>query len=391
VKLLFVHDHRFVFRGDAVFTSTGSFPAAAWSRYLEAFDHVTVVGRAAGPDVAADGLARSDRHGVAFLSAASLGTLYGQWRGGGAADLLAEQIAQADAVVVRLPSELGLRAAAIARRMGKAHAVEVVGCAWDGYRAYGGLKASLYAPLAYARMRQAIARSPFALYVTHYWLQGRYPCHGVTAAASNVEIELPGPQALAARRTRLDAIVGGAVPVLGTVGSLAVRYKGVQTAIAALARLKAQGLTLPYRVLGAGDLEPWRAMAQAAGVGDQVRFDGVLPPGEAVRGWLDSIDIYLQPSFQEGLPRATIEAMSRGCACIGSTAGGLPELLSPDLTHRPGDVRALAAAIRRLTDDPARLAQVSASNSAGSARFESATLHARRAAFYGRLRDAALA
>ena len=42
---------------------------------------------------------------------------------------------------------------------------------------------------------------------------------------------------------------------------------------------------------------------------------------------LDNIDIYLQPSLQEGLPRSVIEAMSRGCIAIGANTAGIPELL----------------------------------------------------------------
>jgi glycosyltransferase involved in cell wall biosynthesis len=43
--------------------------------------------------------------------------------------------------------------------------------------------------------------------------------------------------------------------------------------------------------------------------------------------WLDAIDIYVQPSRQEGLPRALIEAMSRGLPAFGARTGGIPELI----------------------------------------------------------------
>jgi glycosyltransferase involved in cell wall biosynthesis len=51
--------------------------------------------------------------------------------------------------------------------------------------------------------------------------------------------------------------------------------------------------------------------------------------------WLDKIDLYIQPSVTEGLPRALIEAMSRACPSIGSMVGGIPELLdSKYLFHK---------------------------------------------------------
>src|SRR5699024_6121027 len=48
---------------------------------------------------------------------------------------------------------------------------------------------------------------------------------------------------------------------------------------------------------------------------------------DQVFNWLDTIDIYVQPSRQEGLPRAVIEAMSRGLPAIGAKTAGIPELL----------------------------------------------------------------
>ena len=43
---------------------------------------------------------------------------------------------------------------------------------------------------------------------------------------------------------------------------------------------------------------------------------------------LDACDIYIQPSKQEGMPRSVIEAMARGCLCIGTNVGGMPEIIS---------------------------------------------------------------
>ena len=56
---------------------------------------------------------------------------------------------------------------------------------------------------------------------------------------------------------------------------------------------------------------PWMQEAKKMNVSNFIQFDGTLPSGQKVYDWLDEVDIYLQPSFQEGLPRALIEAMSR--------------------------------------------------------------------------------
>jgi glycosyltransferase involved in cell wall biosynthesis len=150
--------------------------------------------------------------------------------------------------------------------------------------------------------------------------------------------------------------------------------------------LRREGLDLAYAVLGPGDPADWRALAEREGVADLVAFDGTREAGEGVRRWLDGLDIHLQPSFQEGLPRATIEAMSRGVACIGSTCGGIPELLSPERTHRPGDAAGLADCVRRLASDPALIAETSRIDLEAAQSYHADALRSRRDEVYSRLR-----
>src|SRR6185295_900924 len=181
------------------------------------------------------------------------------------------------------------------RRTGKPYGVEMVGCAWDAMRNHGSRSARLYAPLFFRRTRRALRRAPLALYVTRRWLQQRYPTAGKAYAASDVEIAPIDAPALATRQARLERIARGEPPVLGTVASLRIRSKGVQTALAALEVLRGDGIALRYRVLGGGDVAPWAALAERHGVADLVAFDGIRPAGAGVAQWLDSIDVHLQP------------------------------------------------------------------------------------------------
>jgi len=76
-----------------------------------------------------------------------------------------------------------------------------------------------------------------------------------------------------------------------------------------------------------------------------VSFEGVLSRSD-VFDWLDEIDVYVQPSRTEGLPRALIEAMSRACPAIGSAVGGIPELLPRSCLFGPRDVGKFALLLR---------------------------------------------
>lgn len=370
--------------------TVGSFPKTIWQRYLAYFDEVVVVARDGGALPAESQLARSDVPGVRFALVAHY-PLSQRILGGPSKvrRVLEREMAAADALLVRVPSDIGTLAAGMARRRGLVWAGEAVGCAWDGYGNHGSRLARAYAPLALHRMRQVAATADQMLYVTREFLQRRYPGPSDSVGASDVEIVPLAHDRLRARQSRIASIRGGRAPVFGTVASLRIMSKGIQDAITALGRLRADGLRAEYRVLGAGDREPWIARARSANVESQVHFDGTRSAGDGVREWLDTIDVHLQPSYQEGLPRATVEAMSRGCACAGSTAGGLPELLPSDRLHRPGDIAAIGEMIRRFSADPDFLAQASATDLATSGSYLPGAIEPLRDAFYARLADRA--
>ena len=387
MRLLFAHDHRFHRGPSGEMYTTGCLPASTWSRYLEHFDEVHVIARDEGlaSDVAR--LGRADFPSVSFEFLPSLSSLRGLlFRSREMEKQMRSAIQSADAVVARLPSEIGLLAARHAQELGKPYAIEVVGCAWDGVFNYGTLAGRLYAPIAYWRARQAIRKAPMALYVPSRWLQSRYPTRGYGAAVSDVVLVPLSPQQEAKRERRLSALARGEKPILGTIASLRMRSKGIQTALEALSMLRKSGLDFHYRLLGAGPVEPWTDAAERLGIADLVHFDGTRSAGRGVSEWLDGIDIYLQPSFQEGLPRSTIEAMSRGCACIGSTCGGLPELLPPDRLHRPGDAAGLAGRIRALATDPGAVSEASRRDLDHAKDFDPALLKTRQSNFFARLR-----
>lgn len=387
MQLLFAHDHRFL-RGPAgQLYTTGCLPASAWDRYLEHFEELQVIAREDGATEEGVRLGRADRPGVSFEFFPSLSSFRQLvLPSPKLAKQMSSAVRRADAVVARLPSEIGLLAVHHARRLGKPYAVEVAGCAWDAYFNFGSLSARIYAPVASLRARRAIATAPFALYVTSSWLQGRYPTRGNSESASNVCLPPMDAAAIGRREQRLRALAEGKKPVLGTVASLQVKSKGIQTALSAVSSLRSDGFDLTYRVLGAGAVEPWRALAEALGVADLVHFDGTRSAGDGVCAWLDEIDIHLQPSFQEGLPRSTIEAMSRGAACIGSTCGGIPELLPPERLHRPGDVVGLSTRIRSLAGDPKAIFAASNADQRTAERYHPKELQRRRRNLYARLR-----
>ena len=78
------------------------------------------------------------------------------------------------------------------------------------------------------------------------------------------------------------------------------RYKGQQYIIKALALLRQQGIEMEYHLVGAGTGEYLRKVAKKNGVEDLVFLKGALPHSE-IMAFLDTVDIYIQPSKQEGI------------------------------------------------------------------------------------------
>jgi glycosyltransferase involved in cell wall biosynthesis len=83
--------------------------------------------------------------------------------------------------------------------------------------------------------------------------------------------------------------------------------------------------------------------------GDRVRFAGERPD---VRRLLAAADVVVLPSDREGLPMSVLEALAAGVPVVASAVGGLQSLGAGVELVAPGDVSALAAAVRRVLADP---------------------------------------
>lgn len=380
MRAVFAHDHRFVSGPDGVYTN-GQFPATLWQRYLQHFDTLVVIGRRR-PDFRTSGLERSSAAGVTFEFAPSLSSPLRQVaRRPKVQRLVRDTLRQANAVIARLPSEIGLIAVSEAGRVGLACAVELVECPWDGLWNYGTWQGKAYAPVLAARTRWAVAKGSHVIYVTRDFLQQRYPNRrGVTLACSDVEIPRTARAVLEARLARISS--RSQQVVLGLIGTLRTRHKGIQTVFEAIASLRGTTPRVSFRILGSGEPEPWRAEARRFGVDELVTFDGIRPSGPPVFDWLDCIDLYLQPSFKEGLPRALLEAMSRGCPALASTCAGIPEVLESDCLIRPGDARRLADLIARAAADRAWQHRQAERNWQVAGEYSSDRLEARRHEFW---------
>lgn len=146
-----------------------------------------------------------------------------------------------------------------------------------------------------------------------------------------------------------------AVGLVGTFG----RWKGHETFLRAAARV---ARVRPYIVGGAfydtegsqySRLELERLVA-SLGLEGRVGFTGFVERPAPI---LRALDVVVHASTQpEPFGLVIAEAMACGRALVTSATGGAAELVTDGIdaiTHRPGDVAGLAAAIERLAADPA--------------------------------------
>ena len=90
---------------------------------------------------------------------------------------------------------------------------------------------------------------------------------------------------------------------------------------------------------------------------DFVCFEGWVS-GEKKEELLSWADIYILPSFNEGLPIGILEAMSYNCAIIASSVGGIPDIITHNkngMLVAPGNTCEIYQALKLLIDDRDRL------------------------------------
>ena len=88
--------------------------------------------------------------------------------------------------------------------------------------------------------------------------------------------------------------------------------------------------------------------------------------------YLCAADVYVLSSVTEGLSHTLLESIAVGAPAVASAVGGNPEVITDGvegLLVPPGDPTALAAAVRRILDDPALARQMEAAGLARSQSF----------------------
>jgi glycogen(starch) synthase len=135
--------------------------------------------------------------------------------------------------------------------------------------------------------------------------------------------------------------------------------KGFDVAIAALAKVRSQGLDADLTLIGWGrERMSLQKAAVDHAVADHVRFEGVLDRRRTLEAIAGCSLVLIPSRMREGFSLVAAEAALCGVPCVASRVGGLPEVVEDGATGllvTPDDPDRLASAVIDLLRDPQRL------------------------------------
>lgn len=380
LKCLYVHDHTFKKKGNDYY-SEGKITDAVFARYVSTLDKLKVYSRME-ETILPESLTKITAKNVRFLpvQGQNFSRIFTINLLKNIKSALAE-IREADFIVVRLPSFLGIFILFLNLFFKKKYFVELVGDAKEALlTSKVEISFSFKIFVSFFAFLNAffVKRADGVIYVTESTLQNKYPTVALQSYASNVELKIED------KLLNLQTYQNEKPYYkIGMIGSFNNSYKGIDDAIRAVYMLSKKENIVHLHILGSGKLKSeYLAMAKEMGLVDNIIFDDVLSGGTEVNQWLDSLDLYIQPSRTEGLPRALIEAMARGLPAVATNVGGIPELLPSEFLIPPNAPQELANKIELLISSQQLRYEQGRANYNKAREYDSEILRQRRTKFW---------
>ncbi|TDE29158.1 glycosyltransferase [Flavobacterium ranwuense] len=333
MDLIFVTEARFYKTHEGnYYADDMSYNNLLWNRYLKEFDKVYVIARVFNSTSAFDESFYVDNvHFLplpAFEDIISYGKNFFSIK-----KYLNSYIKKDSTIIIRGGGALGYTASRICKKQNLPYGVEVIGDPYEVF-APGVIRHPLRIVLRYlfTYIQEKVVKEAVAvIYVTKYALQKRYPASekAFTTYASDVFLDSSN-LVLEPKKLQSFKEIN-----LISIGSLDQMYKSPDILIKAIKMLVSKGIDVKLTWLGKGKYQQdMERLVQILEIEDKVKFAGSVSSTEVTK-YLDNSDVFLLVSRTEGLPRAMVEAMSRGLPCIGTKVGGIPELLQKEFLVDP--------------------------------------------------------
>lgn len=383
-----VIEHRF--KKDAngnIYASSNSVNTMLWQRYLDVYDHLTIVARIQNVNEIIDKGYLVSHEKVNFVPIPYyVGPKQFVKQYFKIKKVIEAQVQKNQAFICRLPSILGTILVNKLRREKIPYMVELVGDPWEVF-APGSLKNTLsfaHRYRSFLSLKKNVKNAVGVVYVTEKMLQKRYPSNknAISTHASNVILK----DEVIAKKAKFFPHKIDQFKII-SIGSLEQMYKSPDIVLKALGEVKKIGIDFELTWLGDGvHKKAMQNLAEELNISEHVKFKGNVVSTEVLKELHDS-NLYIHASRTEGLPRALIEAMAQGLPCIGTLVGGIPELLEEECLIEKNDIEALVQKIAYFYEHPDFMQKMAENNLNKAKEYEFNVLAARRAKVYKHLEN----
>ena len=137
--------------------------------------------------------------------------------------------------------------------------------------------------------------------------------------------------------------------------------KGMTELLEALKKCKEEGRGFKVRFAGKEQTEGEYLPKFEEALGENFEYCGLVS-GEAKREFLDSLDVFVMPTYFEGLPMSLLETMSYGAIPVVTKVGSIPTVVKDGengLFVKVKDADSICEALKKLDDDSSLLAKMS--------------------------------
>ena len=137
--------------------------------------------------------------------------------------------------------------------------------------------------------------------------------------------------------------------------------KGMEELLSAVERLKSEGRRFKVRIAGKEEREGEFLPRFEKALGEDFEYCGLVS-GERKREFLESLDVFVMPTYFEGLPMSLLETMSYGAVPVVTPVGSIPTVVRDGENGffvKVRDVDSICDAFRKLDEDREMMAKLS--------------------------------
>ncbi len=242
-----------------------------------------------------------------------------QWK------MLRDSIRKGDVVCVNIPDEAGFLAAVICRLLKKPLLVQVLGD-WEKavlFAGRRGLTRKIKSLLARWMTRIAVR------FATLVFTQGRAlfaQCREINPSATQSDmVHSTVTQEAFFQRSA----VGFHQPIRILTVCRLEPGKGLDVLVRSLRSLLGEGLKVEWWCVGQGPSErDLQCLIESLGISKHVKFAGYVPHGPKLFSFYKKADIFVLPSFNEGIPNVILEAMAHSLPIVATDVGSIGQVIT---------------------------------------------------------------